>query len=129
MKISRIAFAAIAAVAVAVAGCSKIHEKKDFTLEPGNSHNLKITAPLSEQKLTVALTSDQPVSIWVLLEKDVPGGKDDLDPTTLKSGILASKTDTKEVSLDVTIPAKEAYRIIIAGAAKKAAVTVKIDSK
>src|SRR5688572_21399032 len=81
MKISRIAFAAIAVVAVAVAGCSKIHEKKDFTLEPGNSHNLKITAPLSEQKLTVALTSDQPVSIWVLLEKDVPGGKDDLDPT------------------------------------------------
>jgi hypothetical protein len=114
---------------VVLAGCSKIHESKTFTVEPGDSYTLQVTAPLSEQKVQVVLTSDQPVNIWVLLEKDVPSGKDDFDPESIKSGILASEKAKTQATLSATIPAKEKYRVYVNGAAKKANVTVKIDSQ
>ena len=66
---------------ILLAGCSKIHESRSFNLEQQGSNTLSITAPLSEQKVKVAVTSDQPVNVWVLLEKDLPSGKkDDFDP-------------------------------------------------
>jgi hypothetical protein len=125
MKVCRIAFVAI----IALTGCSKIHEKREFTVGAAESHSLEISAPLSEQKVKVTLTSDQPVNIYVLLDKDYPKGKDDFDPETLKTGIIASQKNAKEASLDATIPAKEKYRVIVGGATKQATVTVKIDSQ
>lgn len=112
-----------------LAGCSKIHESRTFTVEPGNSHRLSITPPVSEQKLKVALTSDQPVNLWVILEKDIPSGKEDFDPGTLSSGVVASAKGTKDATLDATIPAKEKFRVYVDGVKNKATVTVKIDSQ
>jgi len=112
-----------------VAGCSKIHEQRSFTVEPSGAYTLSITAPLSEQKVKVEMTSDEPVNVWVILEKDVPAGKDDFDPEALKSGVLAKEKATKQATLNVTIPAKEKFRVYFDGAAKKAAVTAKIDSQ
>jgi hypothetical protein len=114
---------------LALAGCSKIHEQRSFTLDVGESQNLKISAPLSEQKVKVAVTSDQPVGVWIVLEKAVPGGKDDVDPETLKDGVLAQEKATKDATLSATVPGKEAYRIIVGGVTKKANVTIKIDSQ
>ena len=125
MKTSRIAVVAI----IVLAGCSKIHEKREFSIDPASYHSLEITAPLSEQKVKVTLTSDQPVNIYVLLDKDFPKGKEDFDPETLKTGLLGSQKSAKDATLDVTIPAKEKYRIVVSGANKKANVTVKIDSQ
>src|SRR5215211_6277980 len=113
----------------AFAGCSKIHEQRSFTIESGGAYTLNITAPLSEQKVKVEVTSDEPINVWVILEKDVPGGKDEFDPESLKSGVLAKEKDTKQVTLTATIPAKEKYRVYINGPAKKASVTVKVDSQ
>jgi len=112
----------------ALAGCSKIHEEKTFTLEPGNSHTLDISAPLSEQKVNVALTSDEPVNVYVLLLKSVEG-KTDYDPDTMKEGVLAKEKSTKSATLTATVPAKEKYRIYVDGATKKANVSVKVDSQ
>jgi hypothetical protein len=125
MTVRRIAFLAV----VLVAGCSKIHDQRSFTVDMNGSHNLQISAPLSQQTVKIVLTSDEPVNIWVILEKNVPGGKDEFDPETIKDGILAKEKDTKEATLTATIPGKEAYRIYVDGAKKKANVTVKIDSQ
>jgi hypothetical protein len=114
---------------VALAGCAKLHQQNSVSLDVGESHNIFISAPVSEQKLKVTMASDQPVNIWVVLEKDIPGGAKDFDPATLKSGIVASSKGAKEASLDATIPAKEAYRIFLNGANKKANVNVTIDGK
>ncbi|MBO0697381.1 MAG: hypothetical protein J2P46_03215 [Zavarzinella sp.] len=113
----------------ALAGCSKIHEQRSYSIEPGASQTLKITAPLSETRYKVAMTSDQPISIWVLLEKAVPGGKDEIEPETLKEGVLGKELNTKDATLTVVVPGKEAFRIQLAGANKTANVTVKIDSQ
>jgi len=112
----------------ALAGCSKIHEQRSFTVEPAGSHNLKITAPLSETKYKVEVTSDQPVNVWVILEKDVPGGKDDFDPEPIQS-VLGKEKSTQQATLNVTVPAKEKFRVYINGPTKPANVTVKIDSQ
>ena len=126
MKVCRIALLGV----IALAGCSKIHEKKEFSLDTGGYKTLEITAPLSEQKVKVTLTADQAVNIYVLLEKDMPKGKgDDFDPDMMKVTFIASQKNAKDASLDATIPAKEKYVIIVSGATKKTNVTVKIDSQ
>ena len=128
MKLRRLSVLAI----LVLAGCSKIHEQRSFTLESFAGNTLSISAPVSEQSIQVVLTSDQPVNIWILLEKDVPSGsKDDFDPDTkMKSGILAKEKNTKEVTLSATIPAKEKFQVFVNNpSSKTASVTVKIDSK
>jgi hypothetical protein len=113
----------------ALTGCSKIHEQRSYSIEPGMTQYLKVTAPLSETKYKVALTSDQPVSVWVVLEKNWPSGKEDVDPETLKEGVLGKEMQTKDATLAITVPGKEAFRVVVGGAAKTASVTVKIDSQ
>ncbi len=115
-----------------VAGCSKIHEQRSFTLEPRGGNTLSISAPLSEQKVNVAVTSDEPVDVWVLLEKDVPpGSKDDFDPDAkMKSGILATEKKTLNATLQATVPGKEKYQVYVTNPGQKPAnVTVKVDSQ
>ena len=125
MMVRRLAFLAV----IAVAGCSKLNEQRSFEIEPGGSHSLQISAPLSEQTIKVAVTSDQAVNVWVLLDKNMPEGKDDFDPETMKEGVIAKEKNTKQATLTATIPAKEKYRVYVNGVAKKASVTVKIDSQ
>jgi hypothetical protein len=117
---------------VVLAGCSKIHEQRSFTLEGHGGNTLSISPPVSDQKVQVAVTADQPVDVWVLLEKDVPpGNKDFFDPDAkMKSGILASEKKTREATLQATIPGKEGYQIYVSNPGEKAAnVTVKVDSQ
>ena len=125
MRVRYIPFLAV----FALTGCSKIHQQFSFSIEPGESHVLNVSAPLSEQKLKVNMTSDQPVNIYIILDKNVPEGKDDFDPETLKEGVLAKEKGKKDADLSVTIPAKEKFRVFVNGAVKKASVTVKIDSQ
>jgi hypothetical protein len=117
-------------VVVVLAGCSKVHEQRSFTLKPYGGNTLSITAPVSEQKVTVGVTSDQPINVWVLLEKNVPqGDKGDLDPEKMTEGVLAKELSTKAANLEVTVPAKEAFQIYVVNPSTKSAeVTVKVDS-
>jgi len=112
-------------------GCSKIHEQRSFTLKPLGGNTLSVSAPISEQKVAVSVTSDQPVSVWVLLEKAVPkGDKGDFEPEKMTEGVLAKEFSTTAANLQATIPAKEAFQIYVVNSGTKAAeVTVKVDSQ
>ncbi len=117
---------------VVLAGCSKLHVEKQYPLEMFQARSVEVSAPTSEQKIRVTVTSDEPITVTVILDKELPAGKagaDDFDPGQLDKGTLAQKKDTKEASLDVTIPAKEKYRVYVSGAKKKAQVTIKIDEQ
>lgn len=116
----------------AVAGCSKVHEQRSFSLPMRGGNALSISAPLSEQKVKVVVTSDEAVDVWILLEKDVPAGdKDFFNPDEkMKTGVLAKEKNTKEATLQATIPAKENYQIYVSNPGNKtASVTVKVDSQ
>jgi hypothetical protein len=125
MSVRRLAVIAV----IAVAGCSKVHEQRSFDVEAGASHSLEITAPLSQQTVKIVATSDQPVNVWVLLDKNLGETKDDINPEKLTEGVLAKELKTKECTLTATIPGKEKYRVFVNGASTKASVTVKIDSQ
>jgi hypothetical protein len=125
MRLRLIPFLAV----FALAGCSKIHEERSFALEPGDTHGFTVTAPLSDQKVKVEVTSEQPLNVWVILEKDIPQGKTEFDPELLQSGVLAKEKATKQATLTATIPAKEKFRVYFDAAVKKTNVTVKIDSQ
>lgn len=115
-----------------LAGCSKIHEQRAFTLPSHGGNTLSISAPISEQKIVVSVTSDQTVSVWILLEKDVPtGDKSDFDPdATMKTGILAKEKFVTTATLQATVPAKQAFQIFVVNRNNVAAnVTVKVDSQ
>jgi len=117
---------------VALVGCSKIHEQRSFTLQPHGGYTLSVTAPVSEQKVSVAVTSNEPINVWILLEKEIPSGdKDDFDPdVNMKSGVLAKEKKAKDVVLQATIPAKEKFQVYLNNPGSKPAnVTVKIDSQ
>jgi uncharacterized protein YcfL len=116
---------------LALAGCSKIHEQRTFTLAPLGGNTLSISAPVSEQKVTVVVSSDQPINVWVLLEKDIPpGDKGDVDPEKMTSGVLAKEKNTKDTTLSATVPAKEKYQVYVVNpGSKSASVTVKVDSQ
>ena len=117
---------------VALAGCSKLHVEKSYTLDPGTVQHLEVTPPTSEQKLKVSVTSDEPITLTVILVKDVPaakGGAEDIDPDTLTKAAVAQKKEAKDATLDVTIPAKEKYRVYVSGVKKMAKVTIKIDEQ
>ena len=116
-------------VVFALAGCSKIHEQRSFSVDPHGSHTLEVSAPVSQQTVKVAVTSDEPVNVWVLLSKNVPEGKDDFDPESLQEGVITKEKNTKDATLTATIPAKEKFVIFVNGATKKANVTVKVDSQ
>lgn len=125
MNLRRLAFFSL----LLLAGCSKVHEQRSFEIEPGGTHRVEVSAPLSEQKVQIAVTSDQPINVWVLLDKNIPEGKEDFDPESMKEGVVAKEKNTKSATLTATIPAKQAYRVFINGVTKKASVTVKIDSQ
>jgi hypothetical protein len=114
---------------VAFVGCSKVHEERSFTLLPGAFNTLHISEPLSEQKVKVVVKSDVPVNVYVILEKNIPAGKDEYEPDTIKEGVVAKEKNTMDVTLTATIPAKNAYVIYVDGANKKASVSVTINSQ
>lgn len=119
-----------AVVLMFLAGCSKVHEERQFTLEPAAAKMLEVTAPVSQQKVKITMTADNPVNIYLVLTKDVfVKLGEDFDPETMKTGILASEKKVTSATLTATIPAKEAYRIYCGGAAKQTSVTIKIDSQ
>ena len=115
---------------VALAGCSKLHVDKQYTLESFDTKYVEVSAPTSEQKLKVMMTSDEPITLTVLLVKDIPAEKGgEFDPGRMTTGTLGQKKDVKEATLDVTVPAKEMYRVYLSGAKKTAKVSVKIDEQ
>jgi hypothetical protein len=114
-----------------VAGCSKIHEQRSFDLKPMGGYSLHISAPVSEQKVKITVSSDQPIEVWVLLEKDIPESKkDDPEPEKMTAGVLASEKKVKDSALTATVPGKEAYCVFVQNPGNKTAtVTVKVDSQ
>lgn len=119
-------------VLVLLTGCpkSRIHQEKTLNLDAGDSTELQIDGPTGNQNLKVAFKStESAINIYVLLEDQLGGKKDDLDPTKLPAGaILASEKNSKEGTISASIPAKKAYRIFVNGATKKTTVNLKLDT-
>jgi len=109
-----------------LAGCSKVHDVKTITLKPGETNIFEVDAPKRDQKVRVVVTSAEPISVAIALTKDI-GGQEVTSVSDLKT-TLELKKGVKQETIEVTIPAKEKYTVIVSDALKSTDVTVKIDS-
>ena len=131
MARSASSFALFVLCTAGLAGCKQsfsLEEQRTVTLT--NTLTKIIDAPSSEQRIRVhVLAADAPVHVYVFLEKDVNNDTDELVERGEKvPGQLASSIKTKEATLEVTIPAKQAYRVWITPFKHPTPVTLKINS-
>lgn len=118
---------AMGILSLVLAGCSKLDHESNFELESLASRSIHISAPTYEQKIKLTYSSSEvPVGVWIILDKDIPGDKEEFDPETLKSGVIAKEKDKKEGVITATIPAKENYTIVVSRATKKTQVKIKL---
>ncbi len=111
----RLPLLALALALAALAGCQRLNYKKTFNLDIGESPEAEfgIDGPAREQKITVQVTADEPVKVYVFLEEDAQAARDAIDKFNKPAQALAGKENEKEVSLEATIPAKKGYFVYV----------------
>jgi hypothetical protein len=129
-----IATCAACALLLAVAGCaSEVHFQDTKDISITNEFTHIVSAPTSTQKVRVEVTAtDAPVNVYVMLEKDAEKTEDEIGVikkgAKLPEAVLGHALETKDATLEVTIPAKQEYRVLVTVVTKPTRVTVKINS-
>lgn len=106
-------------VLVLVLGCqNKFSSEHKFSMQLGEVQDIVVDAPTSEQKVLVTLASDQPVDVVVRLKKVFDANK--TQPQ------LGSLKQSSKGTLDVKIPANEAFVVTVMEVTKPTQCTLKI---
>ncbi len=114
---TRFASVACLALAALLPGCSPSKLRYEKSVEIGvEGKTLIIEAPKKEEKVKIEVTAQDPLSVEVALKKNLDKGKP-----------LAEKRNSKEITLEVTIPAGEEFCIILMSN-KATTATVKANS-
>lgn len=117
-------------LAVGLSGCAdKLKYDQSFSLVQSGESEKLLSPPMqsSAQTIKVQVTANEPVDVYIFLNKDVA------QPLDLKAADRAAKATSSKVgvttdTLSVSIPAKTEYSVLIAlsSKTKKAEVTVKL---
>jgi hypothetical protein len=91
-------------------------EKEDEVGGEGKTY--AADAPSENHKLKVEATSDQPVDVLIFMSSDYKKQETEA-PDSTKA--LAKKVNATNISLDVTIPRKEEFTVVVASTTGKAA--------
>jgi hypothetical protein len=116
------------------AGCrGGITHEKAYTLEPTSAQATTIDPPSRDQKVTVKVTSDVPVSVYVAASKDLPGDINKINETLLagkKLTALAAEEKMTDKTLEASVPAKTEFQVVVYNPGLKSAnVKVKVEGK
>jgi hypothetical protein len=121
---------ATAVFLAAVAGCqSKLNIDQTVQIESGAMKTIEIDAPRYDQKMVFAIQSDNPVNVFVYLQKDKTAVMDAIDKGKKPEGLLASKENVTNETLEVSVPAKQPATIAFQTMTKTAVVKLKITGK
>jgi hypothetical protein len=118
---------------LSLAGCQPLNQSGKFTLYPTKEpfKLVEVSAPTSEQKVSVTVTATQPVSAYLCIQDNVDKvqhGTFDRTNGPKADLLLGSGRNQKEISFDAVVPAKQAFTLIVTGD-KEAEVTYKIVSR
>jgi hypothetical protein len=119
---------------LAAAGCkSEVHFETTKDISIPEEFRQIVGAPASAQKVRVEVTAtDAPVNVYVMLEKDADKTEEEVGTARkenkLPEAVLAHALSTKDANLEVTIPAKQEYRVFVTVVQKPTKITVKINS-
>lgn len=119
-------------VAFAVTGCQKVNLQKTVELSPLDVvAPFIVDAPSSNQSIAVVVSSSAaPVDVFVVLEKDRDAAEKALANGGTPKDALASQLKVKnETTLTATVPAKNAYAVIVGNANVTTKVSLHIKTK
>lgn len=117
--------------ALLLSGCQKVSEQKTVTVGPGGDVKapMILTAPSREQDVTLTVSSNAPVDVYIALEKEVPG-LDKGEFKVPKNSLVSEKSVDKEKTLKAKVPAQSGYVVVVANnGSKEASVTLKLEGK
>jgi hypothetical protein len=120
----------LAILVTTVAGCqSRLNVQKTYRLQPGEIQSVEIDPPRYEQRVTVAIDTDAPVTVSVFLKRDAESVERSLTTGNNPANALAVWKGDSSGSVEATVPAKERAIIRVESAQKTASVTLKITGK
>lgn len=126
---AKLACGLVAFLLLAMTGCQKLKYEKTLEVDVGAVQALIIDGPQREQQVVVEATSDEPVSVYLVLEKDNTVGQDAVMFGSVPDNTLGKEEKKKEIKFEATIPAKSDFVVLVGGAVKKANVKVKVTGK
>jgi hypothetical protein len=125
MRIRLQALSALLFVVLVAAGCQKLSNPAlvDETISvPSLESKSKIIAgPKKDQKVSItAQSAEGNFDLYVVFESDAQRVMDELsEPRPVTGNVLGKKTKTKDVSLDVSIPAGSGFAVIVLNSGPK----------
>jgi hypothetical protein len=112
------------------AGCQSLSYETTITIEKGSPYQeTEFKGPKSEQKVTATISSDEPVSLYLVLMDNKDEAVNALLQKRKPTKPLAAKEETKEATLEATIPAGKPFAILIRPVESKKDIEVKLDVK
>jgi hypothetical protein len=121
----------LGAVAVCLAGCSKVKDERTVTVEPAGYNELTVDPAKSEQTVAVDVESKgNPLNVYLVLGKDGDAAKKDISAGQAPKAAVASKEKQEEAHVEAKVPANEKLLVYLTSAGgKEATAKVKIASK
>jgi hypothetical protein len=126
----RLFWVGLAVLVAGTAGCqSRVKVTRTVTLEAGQSHLFFIDAPRHDQRLTVAVSANAQVEVFVYLKRDEDAVEQAVQTDRPPPGLLASWKGDSSGTVEATVPAREAAVVRVGSTQRNATVTVNIVGK
>ncbi len=121
----------IAISVLALAGCqSKLKDSRTLIVEPAGINTVYIDGPKYDQKVTVEFSSSEcPVSVFVCLKQNEQSVGAAADVGQLHADLLGSVQKATSGTIDLSIPAKQDFAVLVMEAKKRTTVTLKLTGK
>jgi len=115
-------------LAVPLAGCqAALKDERQVEVKAGDLKSVLYEVQKRAKKVRVEVrSSGVPVDAYLVLEKDREALLQELDKSGKPSGVLAQQLKTESATLQATIPAQQAFALVLTSrGGKDATVTVK----
>ena len=113
-----------------LAGCqSRLNADKTFQLAAGTSKPFEIDPPRYEQKVSLSIETDAPVTVHFYLKKNEEAVEKDLTTKQKSDKVLATWSGDGKGELEATVPAHEIAVVDLVAGAKPAKVKVHVVGK
>jgi hypothetical protein len=114
----------------ALAGCqSKLNIDQTLQVESGSLKVIEVDAPRYDQKMVFSIQSDNPVNVFVYLQKDKTAVMDAIEKDKKPDGLLVSRENVTNETLEASVPGKQPAAVAFQTTTKPAAVKLKIIGK
>jgi hypothetical protein len=103
-------------VVILAVGCTRqkaLNIEKTLSIDPGSVKTVIYDAPIEDQQVTIAVNSPEPVDVFLVLEDNLQKATDAAVGGAQPENPLASKTKTKEATLEAKIPAKKGFAVLV----------------